>query len=831
MPHTPHATSPSSIRHSVSAAALLGFAAFGGCASPADPPPTSAIQATRQVPPNDVVWSADIVAQDAGWFASDAAVRIANNVLRYQSAEGGWPKNVDLAQWPPRAQDAAFATDGKANTFDNDATTVPMEFLAQANKATGIETYREAFERGLDYTLAAQYANGGWPQYYPSREGYYTHITFNDDAMVRVMFLLSDIAAGTEPFAFVDGTRRAQAADAVARGTDLILRTQIRQDGQPTAWCAQYDENTLEPAWARAYEPPSLSGNESVGILRYLMSLEDPSPDIVAAVHGGVQWLESAAIAGIRIDVFTNADGQTDKQVVSDASAGPIWARFYELETGRPLFLGRDSVFRYSFAEIEHERRNGYGYYGYWPRELIEVEYPAWKAKHTRNETLIAFPGAEGYGKFTRGGRGGDVYEVTNLNDSGPGSLRAAIEAPGPRTVVFRVSGTIDLQGDLVVSNPYLTIAGQTAPGDGITLKRHPLIISADDVIVRYIRVRLGAESGESADAITGMYHKNLMIDHVSASWSVDETVSVYHGENVTLQWSVISESLYESVHQKGGSHGFGGIWGSNFSTYHHNLIAHHSSRNPRFASGSGNVDFRNNVVYNWGYKSTYGGETVQVGHPDTFNYTNINMVANYYKPGPATLPGRVSHQIANPWSRNKADDYGKWYIADNAVGGHPDVTAENWDGGVQPEDGDEYIAGLRLAEPWPAMEIRQQSAEDAYLSVLDKAGASLPGRDAVDARIIAEARNGTATFEGPTYKRDHAVADTTVATGIIDSPSDVGGWPTLNSTPAPADSDHDGMPDDWEREHDLNPQDPTDRNLVASDGYTMLEKYLNSID
>ena len=214
--------------------------------------------------------------------------------------------------------------------------------------------------------------------------------------------------------------------------------------------------------------------------------------------------------------------------------------------------------------------------------------------------SVPAFPGAEGYGAMTRGGRGGKVILVTNLNDSGPGSLREACETEGPRIVVFRVSGTITLERALRISNPYITIAGQTAPGDGICLKRYPLLINASEVIIRYIRVRLGDETDDDADAISGRYNKNIIIDHVSASWSVDETVSIYYCENVTIQWCLISESMYDAGHVKG-AHGYGGIWGSNRSTYHHNLLAHHSSRNPRFASGCGYNDYRNNVVYNWG--------------------------------------------------------------------------------------------------------------------------------------------------------------------------------------------------------------------------------------
>lgn len=453
----------------------------------------------------------------------------------------------------------------------------------------------------------------------------------------------------------------------------------------------------------------------------------------------------------------------------------------------------------------------------------------------------LAFPTAEGYGKYTVGGRGGDVFEVTNLNDSGEGSLRNAVEASGPRTVVFRVSGTINLKSDLEIKNPFITIAGQTAPGDGITLRAYTLIIRADDVIVRYIRVRLGDESGEASDGLTSRYTNNLILDHLSVSWSIDETLTVYQGTNTTVQWCIVAESLYESNHTKGSDHGYGGIWGSNYSTFHHNLIAHHSSRNPRFVSGAGNTDYRNNVVYNWGYKSTYGGEVFQPKKEDKYNFTNINMVANYYKPGPATVVGEVSHQLANPWSRNGDKDYGKWYIAENVMVGSQEVTKNNWKGvvpsltsirGVQKYKARnlEAISGLKLKKPWPAMAINQQTAEEAYKSVLENAGASLPKRDAIDLRIIKEVKKGYATFEGPTYKTDHKVKDTNKITGIIDSQENVGGWPKLKSKPAPKDTDHDGMPDAWEKKHGLDPNNSEDRNKVNSDGYTMLEVYINSI-
>jgi pectate lyase len=436
----------------------------------------------------------------------------------------------------------------------------------------------------------------------------------------------------------------------------------------------------------------------------------------------------------------------------------------------------------------------------------------------------LAFPTAEGYGKYAKGGRGGAVYEVTNLNDSGEGSLRAAVEASGPRTVVFRVSGTITQESPLRIKNPYLTIAGQTAPGEGICLRKNQITIDADHVIIRYIRVRLGDESGEDQDAISSRYVNNIILDHVSASWSVDECVSIYHCDSITVQWCLISESMSKSNHIKG-SHGFGGIWGSNYGTYHHNLLAHHSSRNPRMASGAGNTDHRNNVIYNWGYQSLYGGEKYQQGN-DKFNFSNFNIVANYYKPGPATEPGEVMHRIANPSYRSD-EDYGKWYIAENAVEGNKEVTTDNWNGGVQTNISFEKI---KLQKPWPSMSINQQTAEEAYKMVLDNAGVILPQRDEIDERIIKEVRGGYATFEGKSYKKEHQVANSAKICGIIDTQEDVGGWPELKSDPAPKDTDHDGMPDEWERKKGLDPKNAEDRNMVAGNGYTMLEEYINDI-
>jgi len=316
------------------------------------------------------------------WYASGEARDAADNVLLYQSSVGAWPKNTDLFARATASDIEILNSGGKGNTIDNDATTLPMRFIALVAQASGDRKYRESFLRGLDYLFAAQYENGGWPQFYPLREGYFSRITYNDNAMMNVMSLLRDIAAEKEPFTFVDDVRRARAANAVQRGLDVILKTQIRQNGKLTAWAAQYDEETLAPAWARTYEPPSLSGSESVAIVRFLMEIEHPTAEQVAAIDGAVAWLNAVAIRGYRFHRGPNADGVRDATIIPDPTAGPIWARFYELVTDRPLFLGRDSVYRYSLAEIELERRDGYAYYGTWPHELLSRDYPQWQARN-----------------------------------------------------------------------------------------------------------------------------------------------------------------------------------------------------------------------------------------------------------------------------------------------------------------------------------------------------------------------------------------------------------------------------------------------------------------
>ncbi len=412
----------------------------------------------------------------------------------------------------------------------------------------------------------------------------------------------------------------------------------------------------------------------------------------------------------------------------------------------------------------------------------------------------LAFPTAEGYGKYTTGGRGGAVYEVTTLNPTGTGSLGAAISASGARTVVFKVAGTI--RGSFNITNGNITIAGQTAPGDGICIRGN-LSTSASNIIIRYIRVRFDPADGAN-DAIGGRFQKNIIFDHVSASWSTDETMSLYHNENTTVQWCIISEACEKFENGVGIGHRFGGIWGNNPGTWHHNLIANNDSRNPRWASGVGYNDYRNNVLYNWGYQGCYGGEAAQPGD-SRYTFSTINIIANYYKSGPATQSKSL---IANPSART-ATDKGSWYVSDNYVNGYPNVTANNWLGVT----GSNYI---KMSAPWDAMPINQQTAEQAYLSVLNYAGCSFPNRDSVDARIIKDARNGTYTYGNK---------------GIITYPSDVGGWPILATGTPYTDSDHDGMSDEWETAHGLNQNDPSDRNGIGEGGYTNLEVFLYQLD
>ncbi|MCX6138729.1 MAG: T9SS type A sorting domain-containing protein [Ignavibacteriales bacterium] len=465
---------------------------------------------------------------------------------------------------------------------------------------------------------------------------------------------------------------------------------------------------------------------------------------------------------------------------------------------------------------------------------MVWVAFAAILSTCRLNAQQPAFPTAMGFGKFTVGGRGGKVIEVTNLNDAGTGSFRAAAASTGARTVVFRISGTILLNSDIKIASDSITIAGQTAPGDGICLRKYKLYVEANQVVIRYMRFRLGNEQGGSSesDAVGGTAsRKNIIIDHCSASWSTDETLSFYDNSMMTVQWCLITESLYNSTHPKG-AHGYGGIWGGQNVTFHHNLLAHHSSRNPRFCGSRYTrqpslevVDFRNNVVYNWGFNSVYGGEG-----------GNQNMVNNYYKPGPATKSGALRYRILDLTSyffdssvRPDTVPAGNFYVSGNYVDGNTIATNDNWTYGVQTSVAVSQKNKSQAAAPFPVGSITTQTAQDAFDAVLTHAGASMPVRDTLDRRIVYETRMGLATRSGYSYPKKN-LGDSTIISGIIDTQNDAGGWPVLNSLPAPLDSDHDGMPDTWEDAHGLTKSDPSDGRRIRPDGYSELEAYLNSL-
>jgi len=343
--------------------------------------------AGQQSAPTIVAWDA-LLTQPAAWYGTPEAARIADNLRLYQRATGGWPKNVAMTAALTPADRARLIAEkrGTDSTIDNGATTTEIQTLARVFAATNLAPDRDAVLAGLDYLLRAQYPNGGWPQYFPLRDDYSRHITFNDDAIARVLTMLREVADGRPPFGFVDADRRARIRNATDRGLAIILDTQIKVNGVLTVWCAQHDATTLAPALARTYELPSFSGSESVKIVRYLMSLPDPSPRVVASVDAAVLWLRAHALTGIRVE--RRPDPATprgyDLVVVDDPAAPPLWARFYDLQTGRPIFVGRDGVKRDKLSDIEYERRTGYSYLGAYAATLLDREYPAWQRSRSR---------------------------------------------------------------------------------------------------------------------------------------------------------------------------------------------------------------------------------------------------------------------------------------------------------------------------------------------------------------------------------------------------------------------------------------------------------------
>ncbi|OHB51049.1 MAG: hypothetical protein A2Y10_17140 [Planctomycetes bacterium GWF2_41_51] len=426
-------------------------------------------------------------------------------------------------------------------------------------------------------------------------------------------------------------------------------------------------------------------------------------------------------------------------------------------------------------------------------------------------DKLPAFPGAEGFGMYSVGGRGGKIIEVTNLNDSGQGSLRAAVEEYGPRIVVFRIAGYIDLKSELAIENPNITIAGQTAPGDGICLRNYGIIVVADDVIIRYLRVRPSDIEKKELDCISILKGHNIIIDHCSASWAVDETISVSSRRNtlgnVTVQWCIISESLNCSVHHKK-CHGYASLIRGccgNGVTYHHNLYAHHQGRTPRPGNYGNNVytddpcglsfDFRNNVVYNWGGKHAGYNDDGRNGDK---TITHMNFVGNYYLRGVDSTDNVAF---------NETTTFARAYFNDNWMDGN--CPADPWSLVRFDLFDEKQIADYKQMKPIPVAQVSTDNALNSYEIVLADAGTVFPLRDAIDKRIVKSVRDRTGR--------------------IINHVDEAGGYPALASGQSPADSDHDGMPDEWETAKKLNPKNSNDARLDRDkDGYTNIEEYIN---
>jgi len=461
---------------------------------------------------------------------------------------------------------------------------------------------------------------------------------------------------------------------------------------------------------------------------------------------------------------------------------------------------------------------------------------------------IPAFPGAEGGGMYSFGGRGGKVYVVKSLDDSGPGTFREALEAGGPRVVVFNVAGIIHLKDRIRIRAPYITIDGGSAPGDGVCIAGDTVELETHDVIIRNMRFRRGNTwVGDRNDSLGGNPIGNIMIDHVSASWGLDENMSMYRhmyqppegGKelklptvNITIQNSIFSEGLNTY------NHAFGSTIGGYNSTFHHNLWACNTGRNPSVGMIY-DFTFANNVVFNWRHRTVDGGD----------QRSFYNIINNYFKPGPATpLDDSVGHRILKPESRRAkppVDDYGKAYVDGNVMEGNDKITADNWAGGVQVEsiaDPKTILPQLKSEAPYPTAYLKLASAKDAYESVLNNAGAVRPKRDDVDTRVVKMVQTGVVTAKpnGHAAEQLRNVGyaenvikgiESAVEKGIITDPSQVGGYPEYRGEPY-ADTDNDGMPDNWEKPYGLDPNNADDASQdMNRDGYTNIEDFLNGLD
>ncbi|PZP44481.1 MAG: polysaccharide lyase [Pseudopedobacter saltans] len=488
-----------------------------------------------------------------------------------------------------------------------------------------------------------------------------------------------------------------------------------------------------------------------------------------------------------------------------------------------------DSIWNVVLPIVQAEASHGRPYvpWASKPEDLIKAIIPA-------------FPGAEGAGAYTPGGRGGKIIVVSNLNDSGEGSFRWACEQGGARIIVFNVAGIIHLKTPINIRAPYLSIFGQSAPGDGICIAGESVLIDTHDIIIRFMRFRRGAtDVTRRDDALGGNPVGNIMIDHVSASWGLDENMSIYRhvydrqqdgkGEklptvNVTIQNSIFSEALDTY------NHAFGSTIGGHKSTFMRNLWANNIARNPSVGM-DGDFGFVNNVVFNWWNRSADGGD----------DKSRYNFINNYFKPGPITPNGQpIAYRILKPESGRSHKDtlvFGKAYVDGNIVDGNAAVTKDNWDGGVQPDVKKNLplvLQSIKVNQPFPIAKFKVLSAEKSYDYVLKNAGAFLPIRDAVDQRIVETVKTGKISFveNAPEYLPNYIKRRLPIDSykkGIIYDVRQVGGYPEYKGTPY-KDSDNDGIPDDYEKKHGLNPNDSKDAATITKNGYSNIENYLNSL-
>lgn len=673
-------------------------------------------------------------------------------------------------------------------TAEFDGIKATLRSAGEGGKSLGVGWWKGGLDYGVTMANDGVYVAGGPLELVLSglSPGRHTLVTYHnsvwDEPLSRVDIDVDGTAAAkevrqspkvTDPY---DAASAFVSFDAVA-GKDVVIR--FRPDGS-----GKLDNVILNGFEVDAPDPATLA--------------RKPVPadrDWHAPPDLALTWVPSQAAVAHRVYLGTDADAV--------AKANPSSPEF-KGEQKEPRFLtkGLNSMATY-YWRID-EVRNGPGGSS---SSLVNGDVWSFRVQH------LAFPGAEGYGRFAIGGRGGRVIEVTNLDDDGPGSLRAACDAEGPRTVVFRLGGTIELKSKIIIRNPYLTVAGQTAPGDGVCIKGFSFGCSdTHDVIIRYLRLRVGDESGKTLDGMGARGSDAVIYDHCSISWTIDEGFSSRQAKNITFQRCLIAEALNLSVHSHyvgtGKGHSFAGSISGDVGSFHHNLLANCAGRNWSLAGGldnsgriAGRLDIRNNVVFNWEHRTTDGG------------CKEINFVNNFYIPGPASRVFTL--QKPDPTDPGRGM---RIYMAGNVIEGREEVNADNWRAAVMPEPSD--FAKVRSDKPLFESYVTTQTPQEAYESILADVGATLPKRDPVDTRIVEDVKKRATRFAGSKSK----------IPGIIDTQTDAGGWPKYESAPAPADADHDGIPDEWEKAHGLNPGDPTDGAKDGGDGYTWLEKYLNGI-